>query len=66
MISVPNSPDDATDAKQDGWDVFFPSLYVHDWKIQTMSAPTPEAVASSRRGLLPPGWLFAPQRIETR
>lgn len=65
-MSVSNSPDDATDAKRNDWDVFFPSLYLHDWKIQTMSAPTIEAAASRKRGLLQQGWLVAPQRTETR
>uniref|UniRef100_H3BZ83 Tuberoinfundibular peptide of 39 residues n=1 Tax=Tetraodon nigroviridis TaxID=99883 RepID=H3BZ83_TETNG len=65
VIPVSNSPDDAADAKQDDWDVFFPSLFLHDWKIQ-MSAPIPEAAASSKRGHPRRGWLFAPQRTETR
>lgn len=66
MISFSKSPDDPSAAKQDDWDMFFPSLYLHNWKIQTMSAPTLEAAASSKRGLMQQGWLFGPQRMETR
>ncbi|XP_011612457.2 tuberoinfundibular peptide of 39 residues isoform X1 [Takifugu rubripes] len=60
-----HSSDDATAAKQDNWDVFFPSLFLHNWKIQTMSAPTLEAAASNKRGPVQQGWLFGPQRMET-
>lgn len=66
MRSVSNSPNEAADAKLEDWQVFFPALYLHDWKIQTMSALTPKAAASSKRGLLRQGWLFAPQKAETR
>lgn len=60
------SPDNPEDLKQDECDVLFPSISLHDWNIQMMSAPSLRASADSKAGLMRPAWLFAPERTEAR
>ncbi|XP_059209435.1 tuberoinfundibular peptide of 39 residues [Centropristis striata] len=57
-------PDDSEEAKGDNWDVLFPSISLHDWSIQMMSAPGLRAAANSKAGLMREPWLFTPERAE--
>lgn len=61
VSSGPRDPDDPQEAKQDDWDVLFPSVSLHDWHVQMM-----RAAADSKAGLMREAWLFAPQRTEDR
>uniref|UniRef100_A0A3P9NEJ7 Tuberoinfundibular peptide of 39 residues n=1 Tax=Poecilia reticulata TaxID=8081 RepID=A0A3P9NEJ7_POERE len=54
------------EAKRDDWDVLFPSISLHDWNIQMLSAPGLRAAADSKAGLVGDAWLFAPERPEAR
>ncbi|XP_032403907.1 tuberoinfundibular peptide of 39 residues-like isoform X2 [Xiphophorus hellerii] len=51
--------EDPQEAKRDDWDLLFPSISLHDWNIQMLSAP-----ADSKAGLMGDAWLFAPERPE--
>ncbi|XP_070835417.1 tuberoinfundibular peptide of 39 residues [Chaetodon trifascialis] len=57
------SPDDSAEPQQDDY-VLFPSISLHDWSIQMMSAPSLRAAADSKAGLMREAWLFAPERAE--
>ncbi|XP_041810493.1 tuberoinfundibular peptide of 39 residues [Chelmon rostratus] len=57
------TPDDSVEPKQDDY-VLFPSISLHDWSIQMMSAPSLRAAADSKAGLMREAWLFAPERAE--
>ncbi|XP_061600184.1 tuberoinfundibular peptide of 39 residues [Cololabis saira] len=56
-------PDGLQAEKRDECDVVFPSISLHDWNLQMMSAPSLGA-ADSKAGLMRPAWLFAPERTE--
>ncbi|XP_073323365.1 tuberoinfundibular peptide of 39 residues [Pagrus major] len=58
------NPHDSAEAKQDDWEVLFPSISLRDWSIQMMSAPSLRAAVDSRAGLMREAWLFAPDRTE--
>ncbi|KAM4723253.1 tuberoinfundibular peptide of 39 residues [Anableps anableps] len=61
----PRNPEDPQEAKRDDWDVLFPSISLHDWNIQMMSAPSLRAAAGdSKAGVMRAAWLFAPERTE--
>uniref|UniRef100_A0A3B3XN83 Tuberoinfundibular peptide of 39 residues n=2 Tax=Poecilia mexicana TaxID=48701 RepID=A0A3B3XN83_9TELE len=57
------NPEGPQEAKRDDWDVLFPSISLHDWNIQMLSAPGLRA-ADSKAGLVGDAWLFAPERPE--
>ncbi|KAM4542337.1 tuberoinfundibular peptide of 39 residues [Odontesthes bonariensis] len=58
------SPEDPDEPKRGDWDILFPSISLHDWNIQMMSAPSLRASADSKAGLMREAWLFAPERTE--
>uniref|UniRef100_A0A087Y2N4 Tuberoinfundibular peptide of 39 residues n=1 Tax=Poecilia formosa TaxID=48698 RepID=A0A087Y2N4_POEFO len=59
------NPEGPQEAKRDDWDVLFPSISLHDWNIQMLSAPGLRA-ADSKAGLVGDAWLFAPERPEDK
>ncbi|XP_047202044.1 tuberoinfundibular peptide of 39 residues isoform X2 [Girardinichthys multiradiatus] len=58
------NPDDPQEVKRDDWEVLFPSISLHDWNIQMMSAPSLKAAGDSKADLMREAWLFAPERME--
>lgn len=66
LICDCRGPDDTAEPKQDDWDVLFPSISLHNWRIQTMSTPSLGTAANSKKGFMRKALLFAPQRSESR
>ncbi|MEQ2305277.1 hypothetical protein AMECASPLE_036098 [Ameca splendens] len=60
------NPDDPQEVKRDDWEVLFPSISLHDWNVQMMSAPSLKAAGDSKADLMREAWLFAPERMEAR
>ncbi|XP_039993288.1 tuberoinfundibular peptide of 39 residues [Xiphias gladius] len=58
------STDDSEESERDDWDVLLPSISLRDWSTQMMSAPSLEAAANIKAGLMSEAWLFAPGRAE--
>lgn len=66
ILSDSRSTDDSEESERDDWDVLLPSISLRDWSIQMMSAPSLEAAANIKAGLMSEAWVFAPGRAEAR